>query len=167
MNGLVSFLVLVQALGAAIGTYGALTGELAYIRALGDGKVSDGERAHLHALARGLRFGMSLLLLASFGLVVAMYTEAALVQPALTSAYWEMLALALLIIYVSYALSRRTISFELGSAIAFTGWWFLLYLTFGNLPPLTMGAAIAFFVVATGVMYAVLYYLRHLARHSK
>lgn len=166
MPTLVTFLVFFQALGACIGTFSALQGELAYIRAMRDGKIDVAERRHLDALARALRFGMTLLLVASLGLVVAMYAAHASLQPALTPSYWTLIALALLVITISWALSRRHVSFAMGSALAFTGWWFLAYLTLGWLPPVSFGAAVALFVIAAAIFYAVLSLARFYARPS-
>ena len=106
---------------------------------------------------------MTLVLLSSFGLVVIAYVVRAATQPALSASYWTLIALALLVTGVSWALSRRRISFTLGSAAVFTAWWFLAYLTLGWLPPLSFGAAVAFLVVATAMFYAVLAYGRQLA----
>ena len=162
MTELVPILIFCQALGAIVGAVAAVWSEVAYIRAMRDGNIDIAERRHLHGIANGLRFGMTLLLLASLALVTVAYTKHAVLQPALTSSYWILVVLTLLVIYVSWALSRRRIPFALGSAIAFTGWWFLVYLTLGQLPPLTFGAAIGFFIVAAAIFYAVLHYIRFL-----
>jgi len=167
MDTLVSFLVFCQALGAAVGALSAVWGELSYVRAMRDGKIDTAERAHLHAIARGLRFGMSLLLIASFALVGVAYALHSTQQPALSASYWILIALATLIITVSWALSRGRISFGLGSAAAFTGWWFLVFLTLGEIPPLSFGSATAFFVVATAIFYVLLQYARFLSLHKK
>jgi hypothetical protein len=71
--------------------------------------------------------------------------------------------LALLIIGIAWALSRRRVPFALGSAAIFTAWWFLAFLTIGQLPMLTFGSAVALLVVATAIFYAVLQYARMLA----
>ncbi len=163
MTALVSFVVFCQALGALIGAFTVVWGELAYLRAIRDRKIDHAERAHLRTIAHGLRFGMTLLLLASLALVVIEYLAHAATQPAMTPSYWALVIFALVVVYVSWALSRKRISFALGSAIAFTGWWFLAYLALGWLPPLTFGALVAFFVIATGIFYAILQYARMLA----
>lgn len=167
MIAFVSLLVFCQALGASVGALTALWSEFAYVRAMRDGKIDVAERAHLDIIARGLRFGMTLLLLASFGLVIVAYISRAIPQPALTPSYWTLIALALLIIGASLALSRRRISFAFGSAIVFTAWWLLAYLTIGWLPALSFGAAVALFVVATAVVSALLHYARLLAGHTR
>lgn len=156
MAALVPLLLFCQALGASVGAFMAVWSEIAYIRAMRDGKIDVAERAHLHVLARGLRFGMTLILLSSFGLVVAAYLLHTALQPALTPSYWTSIALALLIIGISWALSRHRVSFVFGSAGVFTAWWFLAYLSLGRLPALSFGAAVALFVVATAMFYAVL-----------
>lgn len=162
MQALVPYLVFCQTLGAFIGAFTAVWSEIVYIRAMKDGRVDVAERAHLDGIARGLRFGMTLLLLASFGLVVVEYELHVPLQPALAPSYWVSMTLALLIIGVSWALSRKFISFALGSATIFSAWWFLAFLTIGQLPALSFGASIAFLVVATGIFYALLQYSRFL-----
>ncbi|MBI2025389.1 hypothetical protein HYT04_01210 [Candidatus Kaiserbacteria bacterium] len=162
MATLVSFLIFCQALGASVGAITAVWGELAYIRALRNGQLDGAERAHLDVIAKGLRFGMTLLLLASLGLVIVAYVLQSALQPALTPGYWTIIVFALLIIGVSWTLSRRRISFPFGSSIIFTAWWFLAYLALGWLSPLSFGSAIALLVVATAVMYALLHYIRML-----
>lgn len=160
---LTPFIFFCQALGAIIGATTAVWGELAYLRARKDGRIDPAERAHLQVIAHGLRFGMTLLLVASFALIIAAYVLNAPVQPALTASYWALIFVALVIVYVSWALSRRRISFGLGSAIVFTAWWFLAYLTIGWMPPLSFGATIGFLAVATAMCYGILEYARMLA----
>lgn len=167
MLAFVPFFLFCQALGASIGAVMAVWSEFVYIRAIRDGKIDVAERRHLDIIAKGLRFGMTLLLLASLALVVAAYTLHAAPQPALTPAYWILILLALLIIGISWALSRRHVSFAIGSAIIFTSWWFLSYLTLGWLPTVSFGSAVALLVVATAVVYALLYYIRFLADHTR
>lgn len=164
MPVLVTFLVYCQAIGAAIGAFIALWSEFAYAKAMKDGKIDHAERAHLTVIAHGLRFGMTLFLLASFGLIVAAYVAQAVPQPAVTASYWTSIALALIIISVSWALSRKHISFSLGSASVFSAWWFLVYLSFGFLP-LSFGSTAMSFIVTTAIFYVVLYYARLLAVH--
>lgn len=164
MTALVSLLFFCQALGALVGVVATVWGELAYLRALRDGKVDAGERAHLRSIAHGLRYGMTLLLVSSTALVIVAYVLRAATQPALTGSYWMLIIIALLVISVSWALSRKKISFALGSAGVFTAWWFLVFLTLGgSVSTLSFGAAAAFFIVATGIWYGVLQYVRMLA----
>ena len=156
MDALIPFLVFCQALGAFTGAFSAVWSEIAYVRAVKDGKIDRAERIHLDGIARGLRFGMTILLLASFGLVIVDFALRTALQPALTPGYWTFVVLALLVVGVSWALSRRFVSFAFGSALIFTAWWFLAYLSIGWLPPLTFGAALAFFAVATAIFYVIL-----------
>lgn len=162
METFVPFLLYCQALGAFIGAFTAVWSEIAYIRAMRDGKIDTAERAHLDVLAKGLRFGMMLLLLASFGLVVVQYELQLSPQPALSSSYWTSMTLALLVIATSWALSRRFIPFTFGSATVFASWWFLAFLTVGQLPALSFGASIALLVLTTAIFYVLLQYSRFL-----
>ncbi|MFZ1075601.1 MAG: hypothetical protein WAN50_04480 [Minisyncoccia bacterium] len=165
MADIVSLLVLCQALGAAAGVFLAIRGEIAYVQAMRDGKIDRAERAHLDLLANGLRFGMTAILFSSLCLVILSYAASFVPQPALSTSYWFLITLALIVTLVSWALSRNRISFAFGSAIIFTGWWFLTYLNFGLLPGLSFGPLFAFFVVAVAVFYGLLQTLRYFALH--
>lgn len=159
MATLVAFLIFCQTLGALVGAITAVWSEMVYVRALRDGRVDTAERKHLDIIAHGLRFGMTLHLLASLGLIISAYIMRDSIQPALTPSYWTLIALPLIIITVAWALSHKHISFSLGSASIFTAWWFLVYLSFGWLP-LYFGAAVMSFIVATAIFYGLLYYAR-------
>ena len=166
MTTLISFIVFCQMLGAFVGAFATIWGEFSYLQHARHGKIDHAERAHLRAIGHGLRWGMTLLLISSFALVVVAYLSHATLQPALTPRYWVLTVFTLLIVYVSWALSRQRISFALGSAIAFTAWWFLAYLTIGLIPSLSFGATVAYFIVATAIFYAILTYTRMLV-HPK
>ncbi|MFZ3044064.1 MAG: hypothetical protein WA058_03075 [Minisyncoccia bacterium] len=163
MPELVPLLVFCQALGAVTGACTAVWSEIAYVWAMRDKKIDSAERTHLNILARGLRYGMTLFLLSSLALVVEAYVLQLSPQPALSAGYWISITLALLVVGTSWALSRHLISFPLGSATVFTSWWFLAYLTLGQLPSLSFSTALAILVVVTAVFYAVLQYGRFLA----
>lgn len=163
MPTFVSFLVLCQAFGAFVGACATIWGEITYVRAMQDGTADTAERAHLQVIAKGLRVGMFIVLLSSLGLVISAYMLNASLQPALTASYWTFVVLSLLIISVSWALSRRHISFSIGSAAIFTAWWFLAYLTLGLLPPLSFGAEVAYYIVAAAIIYVVLSSARYFA----
>ena len=167
MAALISFLIFCQALGACIGVCMTMWGEFAYVCAMRDKKLDTAERTHLHFIAHGLRFGMTLLLLASFSLVIIAYVLHESLQPAVTASYWIFIIFALLTIGISWALSRRRISFALGSAAVLTAWWLLFYLTFGLLPVRSFGSAVALYAVLTAVVYAALHYIRLLALHKE
>lgn len=164
MSALILFTFFCQALGAVVGAVTTVWGELAYQRAYKDGNIDAAERAHLHIIAHGLRFGMTLLLVASLALVVIAYVLNFTVQPGTTPSYWVLIVVALATVCVSWALSRKKISFALGSAMAFTGWWFLAYLTIGWLPPLPIGSTIGFLIVSAALFYGILQYARMLSR---
>jgi hypothetical protein len=73
MITLVSFLVFCQAFGASVGALLSVWSEFAYIRAMRDGQMDVAETAHLKIIANSLRFGMTIMLLASLGLVIVSY----------------------------------------------------------------------------------------------
>lgn len=156
MHGITSFLVFCQALGAFVGAASAVWSELAYLWVFRDGRINKAERAHLKSIDRGLRFGMSLLLLSSLGLVVNAFLLQSATQPALTESYWLLVALTLLVILMSWVMSRRYLSLAIGSAISFTAWWFLLYLTTGQLTTGTVAATATYFAIAAVLVFIIL-----------
>lgn len=160
MDTLIAILAACQALGAVIGVGFSLAAEFAYLGAVRDGRIDQAERAHLDAHARGLRYGMLILLSASLGLVIVSYASGAGALPALSGSYWSFIGLALLVTVIAHALSRGRVSFSLGSAALFTGWWFIAYLAFGQMPELTLGAFVALYAVATVIFWGLLRYLR-------
>ena len=104
MDSLVAVFAFSQGIGALIGALSAVWSEYAYIRAMHDGRIDHAEREHLRVIGRGLTFGMSLLLIASIGLVVLAYARAAVPQPAFTSSYWTLIVLVFIILGSSWAL---------------------------------------------------------------
>jgi hypothetical protein len=160
MQTFISLVIFCQGLGAFLGAGATVWGELAYMWAMRDGHISVAERRHLRVIGHGLRWGMTLLLLSSLTLVVIAYLLQFKTQPAVTAGFWVLMCLALVVIYASWSLSRKKISYALGSALAFTGWWFLVYLVIGSIPALSFGAMVGFFIVATGIFYAILSYAR-------
>jgi len=165
MDLIIPALIFGQALGALFGAGAAVWGEFAYVYALKDGRIDDAERAHLEVIGKGLKFGMSLILLSSIGLVISAYVVGGTPQPVLTDSYWILMVLSLIVIGVSWALSHKHMSFFVATAIAFTAWWFLVYLTFGQLPTDTFGATMAFFVVAAVIFSGILFSNRKLSTH--
>lgn len=166
MDTLAGTLIVCQALGALVGTICAVWGQLAHVKALRDGVIDRAERAHLDAIAHGLWVGMTLILGASLGLVVLAYSSGAPVQPAMTASYWGFMLLALLITVLTWALSRRLISFRTGSPAIFMAWWTLLFLAFGRFPDLTIGAMAAAYVVGTVIVYLVIQYMHAFVAHD-
>lgn len=162
MTELLTTFALVQAAGAAIGAGGAVFAEIFYLRAIQDGKIDTAERAHLLIIVRGLKWGMILLLVGSIGLVVTAFAYAVPVQPAETHAYWVEMGLVFAIIFASWALRRKLMGFMLSSAAIFTGWWFLAFLVFGRLPSMSVGEAVALYLVTTTLIMVMLLYARML-----
>lgn len=155
MESFILLLVFLQSLGSLIGAGTAVWGELAYVKAMRDGKVDHAERVHMDAIAQGLRFGM-ILLLSSFSLVICAYALQSTHQPAFSSGYWTLMLLALSVVVVAWALSRHRVSFAYGSAIIFSGWWYLAFLTLGMIPIVSLSVAIAAFVITTSMFYGLL-----------
>lgn len=162
MPNIALLLIYSQVIGAVVGVVSVVAGELRYIRALRDGRIDAGERAQIESIGYGLKYGMTLLLVGTGGLVYVAYFLKSAQQPALSSGYWMLMGVALLIITISSRIARRDIRFGMGTAILFTSWWFLSFLSLGWLT-LTIGSAIASLLVTTVVFYGILSYIRLLS----
>jgi hypothetical protein len=158
----VGILIVCQAIGACFGALTTVWAERAYVKSMKNGRVDHAERAHLLVIGHGLQYGMLLLLLSSLGLVIVSFVQHAALQPALSSSYWILVMLALVIITVSSMLARKRLPFQIASPALFAAWWFLVYLSFGWLS-LSFGAAVMSLVVTTAIFYALLYWARFLA----
>ena len=133
MAAFIPYLVLCQALGAFVGTFTAIWSELVYIRAMRDGKIDTAERAHLDVIAKGLRFGMTLLLLSSFALVVVDYELKLPLQPALRRATGSLSHLHfLLLVYHGRSTKDDYLCARLRHY--FSSWWFLFSSPSDNCP---------------------------------
>lgn len=166
MTALVVLFAVGQMLGALIGVGSAVWSELAYMRALRDGRIDKGEKEHFKIIGRGLRFGMTILLLSSLGLIICAYVLQS-TPPALTASYWLLVLLSALIIGISWAFAREALPFAEGSIIVFSAWWFLFYLVSGQLTLTSIGAAISFFILATVLLMVIVKGARHLGSSAK
>lgn len=164
MSALVFAFGALQAIGAVVGAGGAVFAEIFYLDAIRDGVIDAAERAHLRIIAHSLRWGMLLVLLSSICLVLLNFIYEAWPQPALTAAYWTEMALVFVIIYASWAMSKRIISFTLGSAAVFSAWWYVALLVFGKMPALSFGASLALYAVSTAILFGLLLYARMLTK---
>lgn len=160
---MIAIFIILQVVGALMGAFGAVWAELAYLHALKDGVISRAERRHLITIARTLRFGMFVLLLASLGFIYTVYLGGG-IQVALTSTYWIEMLIVFVILMTSWALSRNQMQFALGSGIVFSGWWFLVFLLVGKTGAAGFGELLALFTLFTAVFCAILTYIRFLKR---
>ncbi len=91
---------------------------------------------------------MSIVLLSSFGLVVVAYGDQTSPQPVLTTSYWLLMISSFIIIGASWAMARQVLTVTRGSIVAFTAWWFLAFLTLGQMPITSFSASLASFGIA-------------------
>lgn len=166
MSALTAFFVYTQALGALGGALAAVWGEIVYVRAVADDCVSAAERHQLNVIAASLRYGMGMMLLSSLALVIISYRSGAALQPALTGGYWLFMIISLGVVYVAKRLAEGRIAHLTGSAVLFSAWWFLAYLSFGLVPALPFGALVALYVFASVVLFGVLQYVRSFFIHT-
>jgi hypothetical protein len=130
-------LVGIHALGALVGAGGVTFAEVAYSKAIADGKIVERERDYFHRSYWALRWGMTTVLLSGIALIVVQYLLPDSPEAVLYAPLWMQNSLALIITASAWFMTRKYISWWLGSSIAFAGWWMLLILDAFALLPLS------------------------------
>ncbi len=157
-------LVVVHLIATLLGAGSITVAEWQYFRALMDGRIDAGERAHLNALFFSLRYALVLMVLADVVLSVALYALPGAPAITLTAPYWLEMVLTILLIGASWLRFHGRIPFWAGSAIAFTGWWYLAGLDLGFLPVAGFGSAFVGFIVSVALIAVLFRYARFLVR---
>ncbi len=158
-------LALGQLMGAVVGAASAVLAEVWYLEALRDGKVTRKENKHIAVATHGLRFGMSLVLLSSLGLLVTDYLLGGGRSAVLTPSYGALFGIIVLIFAISWTMSKRPKTFAWGSLVTFSAWWFMVYLTLGALPIDSLVAAAGIFLGTLLLLSVILHSARSFARH--
>ncbi len=157
-------LVLLHLASTFVGAGSITIAEWRYFRALMDGRIDDGERAHLVALFFSLRFALVLMVLTDILLSVALFMLPGTSNITLTAPYWFGLSIATLLVGVSWLRFHGRIPFWAGSAFAFTGWWYLAGIDMGYVPIASFGSALIGFVISVGVISVIFGFMRFLVR---
>ncbi len=162
----ISIVILVFAhIAATLVGVGSITvAEWQYFRALSDGRIDDGERAHLVALFFSLRFALTLVLLTDILLGFAIFLFPHAPELVLSTPYWFEMFIILALIIASWLRFHGRIPFWAGSAVAFTGWWYLVGMNLGYIPVESFFAAVIGFIVSIAVISGVFGYARLLAQ---
>lgn len=157
-------LVLAHMAATLVGVGSITVAEWQYFRALSDGRIDDGERAHLVALFFSLRFALTLVLLTDILLGFAVFLFPHAPEIGLSAPYWFEMFIILSLIIASWLRFHGRIPFWAGSAVAFTGWWYLAGMALGYIPVESFGAAVIGLVVSVAVISGVFSYARFLAK---
>ena len=128
METLINIAAFVHVLGAAIGVAGITFGEIFYLKATADGRVDAREREYMHTTFFALKWGLLLILLSGVVLGVLEYAYAGAQNHILGAPWWFINTLAFVIIFAGWGMMREKVSWWLGSALAFSGWWMVLML---------------------------------------
>lgn len=152
--------IIAVSFGAACITFA----EWRYFRAIADGKIDSGERAHLVTLFFSLRFALVMVILVDIALGFALYVLGSSLTPSLTPSYWFETLIIFTLIFVSWLRFHGRIPFWAGSSIAFVGWWYLVGMDIGFVPIAGIGTAIFGFVASVVVMAALFGYTRFIVR---
>ncbi len=140
--------------------------EWQYFRAIRDGHIDEGERAHLSTLFFSLRFALVMVVLVDIALGIALYIAASPVVLALTSMYWFEMLIVLVLIITSWLRFHGRIPFWAGSSIAFVGWWYLVGMDIGFVPIEGFTSALLGFIISIFILAGLFGYVRFLVRTS-
>ena len=152
---------------AALNTFGALVGtgfttfaEVFYTHAVSDGEIDHHERKYLRRLFKGFTFGITLVLLSNLALIVLEYLVPDAPQAVLAAPFWALQTLTLLIIATGWLLSKRRISWWLGSAAVLTAWWMMLLIDLGFFNTSSYLVLVFDYILVTALVAGLLSYAR-------
>lgn len=164
MTTLIAIAAFVHVLGAAIGAAGITFGEVFYLKATADGRVDARERDYMHTTFFALKWGLMLILVSGIALGILEYAYVGAENHVLAAPWWFINTLAFVIIFAGWGMAREKISWALGSALAFSGWWMVFMLDAWQITsPETSFSYMALvftYVVFAAVTAAVLSYAR-------
>ncbi len=164
LSSSIVILVLAHIAATLVGVGSITVAEWQYFRALSDGRIDDGERAHIVSLFFSLRFALTLVLLIDILLGFVVFMSPQILSLASSVPYWFEMFIILSLITASWLRFHGRIPFWAGSAVAFTGWWYLFGMNLGYIPVESFGAAVIGFIVSIAVISGVFGYARFLAR---
>jgi hypothetical protein len=157
---LLSFFAILHTAGALIGVGMVTFAEVFYTKAASDGIIDHHERKYLRHLFNGLRFGMTLVLVSSFGLIVLEYLIPNAPQDVLAAPFWTLQTLTLLVLLFGSMLSRKRGAWWFASAAVLTAWWIMLLIDLGFLNQFSYFMYLFTYIAATLIVAALLGYLR-------
>jgi len=131
MTSLIAVLALIHTIGAAIGTYFTTFAEIAYTRAASDGVIDHHERKYIRRSYRGLKWGMSIVLVTGIAIIVVEYLTGTVQPSVLQGPFWFVIALTFFIILMSWLLSRKMATWWFAAAALLSAWWSILLIDLG------------------------------------
>lgn len=154
-----TLIVMGHVIGTILGTGGATLAEVQIDRALRDGRVSDDERALMHANYWMIRVGLAFIIVSALALVWYYLEDGA--RWVLTShKIWAKEVMTVVIIVNAVLLTKRWVPLWLGASISFTSWWGATLLGLTERLPYTFVQYMTVYVGAIFVVAGVLHLLR-------
>lgn len=153
-------LLMIHALGAALGAAGVTFAELFYTQAVVDGKIDSCEKKHIEHTLWALQWGVSIMVLAGIGLIIVEYFLPYSEQTVLTAPFWMIHTLTVVVIVFGFLISRNLVPWWLGSAAAFSAWWTMLALHAWRTIPLGYLALWLAYVLVTAAAICIFPYIR-------
>jgi len=149
-----------------VGAGSIVLAEWRYFRAIVDGRIDAGERAHLVTLFFSLRFALIAVLIINilFGIVFLIVPHP--LAPSLVTMYWFEMFIIFTLLIVSWLRFHGRIPFWAGSSFAFVGWWYLVGVDLGLVPTASFTADLLGFFLSVFVVALLFGYVRFLVAHS-
>lgn len=158
----ISAVSVVYILSSLLGASSITVAQWQYLRARADGRIDEGERAHLNTLFFSLRYALVIMVIAQIilGLLLFMTPHVFTIQ--FITTYLFEFSIAVVLVITSWLRFHGRIPFWAGSAIPFVGWWYLVEINLGYITVINAGFAFTGFiinVVLVAALFAGAHYL--------
>ena len=160
----IPILLALHTLGALIGVGFVTFAEVFYTKAASDGVIDHHERKYLRHLFHGLQFGMVLVIISGFALIVLEYLLPDSPQDVLSAPFWAIQTLTVFVVLLAYLLSKKYVAWWFASAAIFTGWWTILSIDLGYFNQFGYLTILATYLIMTFIVAGILGYCRILLR---
>jgi len=162
-----TILVISHIVGTILGVGGATIAEVNIVTALrNDGKISQDERAHMHANYAVIRVG-TFLVVVSGALLVWWHFSQGNDWVFTSSKVWFKDFLLLSIVLNALFITKRLIPLWLGSAVSFTSWWLATILGMWRNQPFSFFELFIGYVVLVLVVAGILESIRYFSRSQR
>ncbi len=147
------FLIIISAvsavyiLSALLGASSITVAQWQYLRARTDGRIDEGERAHLNTLFFSLRYALVIMVIAQFILGILLFITPHIFTTQFITTYLFELSIAIILVVTSWLRFHGRIPFWAGSAISFVGWWYLAEINLGYITITSAGFAFIGFII--------------------
>jgi len=153
--------------GTALGVGASTFLEVFYIQFSKDGKVDIFEHEVLKKLVFILRFGLLLLVLSGFGLMVLWRLRVMGPDVFFSARYLTKMSVVLILLFTAFLMNFRLINLRIGSAISITSWYWAMILGIWRNAKISLVLLMTLYVVSIALVYLLLEFVRSKTIKSK